>query len=463
MKNFVWVFLLPVVLSAQNNIKLDAYMQKQAGLYGFSGNVLIAKKGTVIYKKSFGYADRQVKRILNDNSIFDCGSIAKEFTAMGILLLKDKGLIDYNDTLGKFIPGLPYGGLTIQQLLTHTSGMPNGFAVVAKFFDHGKIASNEDLIQLLVREKPPLLFKPGENLMYSGTAFNLLASVIEKVSGQSYKTYMYEKVFTRLGMINTQVFNAPRTVSQIKELAYGYSFSDSLKNYVRSDSLETGWTSYLSGITGEGMIITTTNDLLKWDRSIHHHTLLRETTQREMLSVQGKRNAIPAVQFGYGMRVGDNDFGHYIFHDGFFPGYQSMHINYTNEDITAIVLSNNESAAEFIADALVGIVLKKDIRNASLHRQSNQTALPGNYTGKYMMRLVRPPYMTEFPVEFLNKHDSLFIHPTMGKDIFLKPETSSTFFFADGTDQQIEFERAGTGVKVWHIAWGLRKQLTSIP
>ncbi|MEO7308900.1 MAG: serine hydrolase domain-containing protein [Chitinophagaceae bacterium] len=163
---------LSLMLNAQNNSSLfDKYMQGQTDRYRFNGNVLVAQNGKVLYKKSFGYADYDTKSKLDSNSLFDCGSIAKEFTAVGILLLKDKGLISYTDTLRKFFPELPYNNVTIQQLLTHTSGMPDGFSLVSKFFDHHKTAGNDDLIALLAREKPLLLFDPGKDLMYSGTAF----------------------------------------------------------------------------------------------------------------------------------------------------------------------------------------------------------------------------------------------------------------------------------------------------
>src|SRR5678809_114794 len=103
-------------------------------------------------------------------------------------------------------------------------------------------------------------FKPGENLMYSGTAFNLLASIIEKISGQPYKTYMAEQVFKPLGMTHTQVANGPRSAENIPGYAYGYVYSDSLNKYLLADSRQSGWTTYFSGITGEGLIITTTGD-----------------------------------------------------------------------------------------------------------------------------------------------------------------------------------------------------------
>jgi CubicO group peptidase (beta-lactamase class C family) len=439
----------------------DTYMKGQANIYNFNGNVLVSKNGNVIYKKSFGYADYNTKRKLDSNSIFDCGSIAKEFTAMGILLLKDKGKISYSDTLRKFFPELPYTNITIQQLLTHTSGMPDGFALVSEYFDHNKIASNDDMIRLLAREKPPVLFKPGENMAYSGTAFVLLASIIEKISGQSYKIYMEEQIFKPLGMTHTLVANGPRSAESISGYAYGFVYSDSLKRYVRADIHQNDWMSYIVGIAGEGVIISTTGDLLKWDRALKNHSLLSEKTQREMLSTQAKRSTIPIVSFGYGIRVGKNDFGNYIFHNGSWPGYLSMLIRYTNDDVTVIVLSNNESRSDFIADALATIVLDNNIVLPYVHKEMRIDTGLSKYGGKYMMSLTRPPYMAVFPIEFVTKNDTLYIHPGSGADTELKQESGKKFFFADGTDQQIEFEtdNSGNPVRVWHIAWGVKKEL----
>ncbi len=464
MRKIFLLILLPFAATAQTNTSLfDVYMQGQANLYGFSGNVLVSKNGNVVYKKSFGYSDFNNKKALDDNSVFDCGSIAKEFTAVGILLLKDKGKISYSDTLRKFFPELPYLNVTIQQLLTHTSGMPDGFGLVAEYFDHKKIATNEDLIRLLETEKPAPLFKPGENLMYSGTAFNLLASIIEKISGQSYKTYMNEQVFKPLGMTHTQVANGPRSAEDIPGYAYGYTYLDSLKKFVRADGQQTGWTTYLAGITGEGMIITTMGDLLKWDRALKNHSLLIATTQNEMLSPQSKR-VFPTVSFGYGMVVGKNDNGNYIFHNGYFPGYVCMHIRYTNDDLTVIVLSNNESRSDFIADGLAAIALKKNIVLPYVHKEMAEGRDYGKYGGKYMMQLARPPYMAVYPIEFVQRNEGLYIHPGTGPDILLKPESEKKFFFANGTDQQIEFvtDNNGNPISVWHIAWGVKKEMKKI-
>src|SRR6185437_3805663 len=410
-KTLFYLFLLPVSLFAQSNTSFfDTYMQGQKELYHFNGNVLVAKNGKVVYQKSFGYADYNSQKRLNENSIFDIGSITKEFTSVGILLLKDKGEIKLDDTLRKFFPELPYTNITIAQLLTHTSGVPDGFEVIEKYFDHNKVASNQDLIRLLAKYHPPALFKPGENLMYSGTGFNLLASIIEKVSGQSYNAYLNENIFKTLGMKSTMVANFPRNNTNAPGLAKGFIFNDSTKNYADADSVYPEWASYLTGINGEGMIISTTSELLKWDRALKNHLLLSEKTQQEMVMMHAERKNVPTVKFGYGIRVESNELGDCIFHDGWYPGFKSMLIRYTDQDITVIVLSNNESQSEFIADGLASIAMDKKLMMPYLHKEiENQTALD-KYTGKYMMPLTRPPYGASFPVEIIERNKKLYNH-----------------------------------------------------
>ncbi len=465
MKKIFLLLLIPFAMFAQNRTTVfDKYMQTQTNLYQFNGNVLVAKNGKVIYKQSFGFADLNTRIKLDSSSIFDCGSIAKEFTAVGILLLKDKGLISYTDTLRKFFPELPYPNITVQQLLTHSSGMPDGFGLVTKFFDHNKIASNADMIRLLASEKPPTYFKPGEDLMYSGTAFIMLASIIEKISGQSYNAYMKEHIFKPLGMDHTNVVNGPRSVEQIPGFAYGFVYSEDLKKYVRADSMLSGWTSYLSGFTGEGMIISTTGDLLKWDHALRNHSLLTEITQKEMLSTQFEKKTFPFVCFGYGIRVGKNDLGNYIFHNGSYPGYEGMLIRYTDDDVTIVVLSNNESHSDYIADALAAIVLNKNFIMSYAHNKTDANTVIDTYLGKYMMPLLRPPYMVAFPIELIKKDEKLFVHSGGGDDIELKPESKTKFFFDNNTDQQIEFETENNGnlIKAWYIGWGLKKEMKKI-
>ena len=141
-----------------------------------------------------------------------------------------------------------------------------------------------------------------------------------------------------------------------------------------------------------------------------------------------------------------------------------MHIRYTDDDVTVIVLSNNESHSDFIADALASIVLNKRTVMPYIHKETVISAALDKYVGKYMMPLTRPPYMVNFPVEIVMKNDKLYIHPASGTDTELKPESETKLFFTDGTDQQIEFEtdNSGNPIKVWHIAWGVKKEIKKI-
>ncbi|MEO6638687.1 MAG: serine hydrolase domain-containing protein [Ginsengibacter sp.] len=459
---FLAIFLLPFSLFAQNNAPtFDTYLKAEAALYGFNGNVLVAKNGKTIYEQSFGYADYGAKKRLDNNSVFDIGSIAKEFTSVGILLLKDKGMLSLTDTLGKFFPQLPYQSVTLRQLLTHTSGMPDGYDLIEKYFDHDKIATNDDLVNLLATKQPKLYFKPGEDLMYSGTGFNLLASVIEKLSGESYHDYMNEKIFKPLGMNHTMVANFPRLAGKIRNYANGFIYRDSLKKYIRAESEYVDWSTYFSGITGEGMIVTTTGDLLKWDRALINHRLLTEATQKEMLTIQAVKKTFPLVQFGYGMRVGGNQLGDYNFHNGWFPGYKSMHIHYKDADVTVIVLSNNESQSEFIADGVATIALNGKIIQPSVHKETLEKLPLTQYTGKYLMPLTRPPYMVNFPAEIIFKNGSMYIHGPGIYEVQLKQESETKFFYGNGTDQQIEFEKDSEGNinKVFYIGYGVKKEI----
>ena len=202
MNKVLILLLIPIALEAQKNYpeQLNSYMQAEFSVNGFNGNVLVAKKGSVIYQKSFGFRNYTSKELLDNNSVFELASVSKQFTAMGILLLKERGSLKLADSLRKFFPELPYKNITIQNLLTHTSGLPEYGDSLAIKWDHKKIAFNNDAINFLSKEKLPVNFNPGEKWEYSNTGYDLLASIIEKVSGLSFREYMQKFIFNPLGM-----------------------------------------------------------------------------------------------------------------------------------------------------------------------------------------------------------------------------------------------------------------------
>src|SRR5476651_1007307 len=144
MKFFLLFLLLPFCAIAQQN-KIDPYMQAEF-VNGFIGNVLVAKDNTIIYQKSFGQRNLDSALLLDNHSVFELASTSKQFTAMGILLLEQKGKLKLNDTLRKFFPELPYYRVTIYQMLTHTSGLPDYMSEMKNKWDHHRIAFNKDMI-----------------------------------------------------------------------------------------------------------------------------------------------------------------------------------------------------------------------------------------------------------------------------------------------------------------------------
>lgn len=203
------IFLILLVLIANNLLaqktqKLDSLIQKLSSNKEFNGNVLIAEKGKVIYKNSFGLANETSKEKLNENSIFELASVSKQFTAFAIVILKEKGKLKYEDKIGEILPQLSfYKNITVRNLLNHTSGLPDYMKILDSLLidetwnDGTKIATNKDILDVYEKYKPSLLFEPNEKWEYSNTGYAILASIIEKVSGKSYAEFLKSEILNR--------------------------------------------------------------------------------------------------------------------------------------------------------------------------------------------------------------------------------------------------------------------------
>lgn len=141
---------------------IDSVVTRLVDSLHFNGNVLVAQHGTVVYQKSFGLANYDTGEKLNDSSLFELASVSKQFTAMAIMMLKEQGKLSYEDDVRKFILEIPYAGMTIRHLLTHTSGMPDYEQLFEKHWDRKKIAFNSDIVAMLAQYKPEVLFVPGQ-------------------------------------------------------------------------------------------------------------------------------------------------------------------------------------------------------------------------------------------------------------------------------------------------------------
>ncbi len=355
------LLLLPICLSAQKNYAplLAQFMNGQHDHFKFNGNVLVARGGKPIYQQSFGYADFNSKTMLNDSSAFELASVSKQFTAMGIMILKERGLLRYEDDIKKFFPALPYEHITIRNLLTHTSGLPSYEDQFEKKWDRKKIAYNKDILEMLIREKDSLFFKPGSNWQYSNTGYALLASIIEKVSGMSYNDFMAKSIFSPLGMTRTFILNGRRASRKTPDnYALGFVYSDSLHRYILPDSLpKLDMVYYLDGIVGDGCVNSTTGDLLKWINAWNTEKLVSKPAINEMLSPLVRISPDDSSgYYGFGVRI-QLEKGHRIItHGGGWPGYSTLVAKFVDKDQIIIILSNNETSASLINAGLASIL-----------------------------------------------------------------------------------------------------------
>lgn len=459
MKKLLFLLLIPTIAFAQKNTPqlLDEFLSGQAKYFKFNANVLIADKGNIILQKPYGYADYDTKRMLDNNSVFELASVSKQFTAMAILILKEQNKLSLDDSLRKFFPELPYQNISIKQILTHTSGLPDYMDAMEKTWDHKKIAFNKDMIAFFAKEKKPSNFKPGEKWEYSNTGYAMLSSIIEKVSGKSYHDFLAENIFKPLGMHHTYVYNTRRSTNKIPaDYALGFVHSDSLNAYILPDKLPAlSMVYWLDGITGDGTVNSTTGDLLIWARALFAHKLVSEATANEMLSPLAPMSARKgAASYGYGVMVDPNSpYGKVVSHTGGWPGYATMLKNYVDSNKTLIILSNNESPNSFIAASIETLLFGDTLIMPYEHREVKiDTSLVSKYAGKYNA------FVT---MEFIAKEGKLYRHRNGTPDVELKPESPTKFFYSDGTDRQIQFETDTNGnvIKAWFINTGQKGEL----
>lgn len=433
--------------------QLDEYLTSQTKHFRFNGNVLVAENGGIIFQKSYGYAHFDTKHMLNDSSVFDLASVSKQFTATAVLLLKDKGKLSLTDSLRQYFPELQYSSITIYQMLTHTSGLPDYEEAMEKKWNHNKIAFNNDMIAFLAKENPPVLFRPSTKWQYSNTAYAILASIVEKVSGQTFSEFMTQNIFQPLQMNHTRIYNTRRSSKDtIANYAYGFVYNDRLKKYLLPDSVaELKFVYYLDGIQGDGVVNSTTTDLLKWDRAIKNHTLLSEVSQNEMLKEQ-VLTARGNSYYGFGVFLEKTELGYTVSHSGGWPGYITNLSRNVDKDQTFIVLSNNYSLSPSISNALQHILNGKPIVMPYHHKEiSIDSVNLQKFIGKYK---------GTSEIRFERSGDKLFMVSQNGRKIELKPESTTKFFYADGIDQQIEFvmDTNNNIAKLWLINFGVKTE-----
>ena len=334
-------FLLFLLFVTNNTFsqqkKLDSLFAAQKD---FSGVVLIAENGKPVYQKAFGYREFESKTPLQTTDIFELASVSKQFTAMIIMMLKEKGLLNYDDSVSKYLE-IPYKEITIRHLLTHTSGLPDYQDIMDKYWDKSKVAGNPDCIEYLNKYAPPKHFEPGEKYEYSNTGYMLLASIAEKASGNDFIEMCRNWIFKKLKMKSTDI----RTLEEKKEtknFAIGHIYVEEKNKYIRADPFpSSNYTIWLGNRKGPGRVSSTAADLLKWDRALYGNYLVKQSTLQEAFSPM-KLNNGNFSDYGFGWELrNDSLSGKIVQHNGDNPGYKTQIIRYIDKKKTVILLNNN--------------------------------------------------------------------------------------------------------------------------
>jgi CubicO group peptidase (beta-lactamase class C family) len=428
---------LSVVVSAQERIaRIDSLFTTMHAKGQFNGNVLIAEKGSSVYKKSFGLRNEETKQALDENSVFELASVSKQFTAMAIVILEEKGKLKYDDKLSKFFPELGYyNDVTLRHLLNHTGGLPDYMELMEKQWDHNHIATNKDIISMMATHKPPVVFPAGMKYEYSNTGYALLASVVEKASGMSYADFLKSSIFTPLKMDNTFVYTRRYAPKDVKNYAYGYVKDFSGKKVLPDDFLQTRMVVWLDGIVGDGTVNSTTGDLLKWDRALYADRLVSKKSRELIFSIP----VLPTgekTDYGFGWIIDNNkDFGKIAQHSGGWPGYYTYIEREMDNDKTIIILQNNETGSRLPVNSIRRILygLPLDVKKQEVMVSES---IMKSYVGDYELA---PGYIMQIT------YDNGLKTQLPGQQRFdLFPE-SETKFFLKVVDAQLEFFTDGKG------------------
>lgn len=317
----------------------DVYMQAAVRNAAFSGTVLVAKDGVAIYRKSYGLANRAFDVPNTDDTLYQLASVTKPFTATLIMILQAEGKLSVDDQACKYLADCPeaWRSITIRQLLAHTSGIPNYTSLPD--WDEGldsRTYGTGGLVALV--RNLPLEFAPGTGFRYSNSGYNLLGTIIERVSGKSFPDVLRERILMPLRMTHT-VFNASRTV--VPHLATGY--------YSLGSTFIDATPQSMTGVYGEAGLSSTVDDLLIWTRALDTNVLISSAAYAQMIE-PAKNN------YGFGWEIKTWHKRQMIGHAGSGPGFSNMVARFPNDHLTVIVLSNSDEASgSGTAKALAGI------------------------------------------------------------------------------------------------------------
>jgi CubicO group peptidase (beta-lactamase class C family) len=340
----------PPASTTKIHVELDAYLSKQFPVNGPGAAVLVIHRGHPILDKGFGLADVEKKVPISPTTNFDLASCSKQFTALAVMLLADRGKLSFDDDIRKHLPELPVFDqkhpIRIRDLLHHTSGLPDYTSFWKSKYDDFTKLTCEGVVELLKDRK--LDFSPGAKFDYSNTNYAFLPVIVSRVSGKRFGDFMREEVFQPLGMNRTVVFDDMSTV--VLERATGYR--------KRGSKWEK---SSLDGPTcGDGNVFTNLQDLARWDAAITAGKLANAETWK-LAFTPGRTSDGKATKYGFGWNIGERQGKPMHNHGGGWAGTRTAITRFPVNQFTIVVLSNNEATSPGrVSNRIADIVLASE-------------------------------------------------------------------------------------------------------
>lgn len=321
---------------AAGSTQLDQHIQDQLGNEDPGLAIAVVKSGQVVHEAGYGMADDTAP--ITPATIFHMASCGKQLTGVGIMMLAEAGKLGLDDPVGQHIEEVAGFGptVTLRQLLQNTSGILDlyGDDEMEKVLARCARPRNDDMIATFAALSCPMASsrrKAGDKWEYSNSGFDLLGSVIERVSGQSYRDFFQQNVFDRLGMSNT--FTFPDRRLNGPGIAKGYEVGNG--GYYQ----EAEKTPY-DDLVGSGSFYTTVRDLCIYDQALASNALIGTASMQEACT-SGVTNDGEATGYGFGWYVGEDEGARYIEHDGEWVGFHSYICRYLDEPFSVFVLSNH--------------------------------------------------------------------------------------------------------------------------
>lgn len=327
--------------------KIDTFFQKRFDNKTFSGTVLFAEKEHIILKKAYGFSSLDTKDSLTTSSTFQLASASKPFTAIACLQLVEQGKLQLTDSVQKYLPKFPYSGITIEQLLSHRSGLSQYTyfcdAPDSIWPDKHKTITNEDVLDIIYKYQPGINYAPNTKFYYCNTNYILLASIIEQVSNEKFEKYLKQHIFTPLGMASTVVYNRENKAELISPVK---AYNGAYNPYIDI---------YLNGVVGDKGVYSSVEDLFLFYRGLAENKLIKKETLNLATKPHNetKKNR---KNYGYGFRIIERPNNNIIYHTGWWKGFRTYFIMNQKLDKSAIVLTNLKRGPFLSVEELITLI-----------------------------------------------------------------------------------------------------------